>query len=130
MRQSDSKRVSRDQYDAVLFDLDGVITNTAKLHAACWKQMFDEYLQKRATERGEASRPFDLATDYRLISMGSRGLTAFAIFLHRAVSNCRREAQTILHKPKQCAGSATARTSWSVMPLNVSGWRLTRGAFN
>jgi beta-phosphoglucomutase family hydrolase len=66
MRQSDSKRVSRDQYDAVLFDLDGVITNTAKLHAACWKQMFDEYLQKRVTERGEASRPFDLATDYRL----------------------------------------------------------------
>jgi beta-phosphoglucomutase family hydrolase len=58
--------VSRDQYDAVLFDLDGVITNTAKLHAACWKQMFDEYLQKRAGERGEAFRPFDLAADYRL----------------------------------------------------------------
>src|SRR6516225_8864794 len=58
--------VSRDQYDAVLFDLDGVITNTAKLHAACWKQMFDEYLQKRAGERAEAFRPFDLATDYRL----------------------------------------------------------------
>src|SRR5262245_27955905 len=58
--------VSRDQYDAVLFDLDGVITNTAKLHAACWKQMFDEYLQKRAGERGEVFRPFDLATDYRL----------------------------------------------------------------
>jgi beta-phosphoglucomutase family hydrolase len=58
--------VSRDQYDAVLFDLDGVITNTAKLHAACWKQMFDEYLQKRAGDRGEAFRPFDLVTDYRL----------------------------------------------------------------
>jgi beta-phosphoglucomutase family hydrolase len=67
MRQADNGRVvSRDQYDAVLFDLDGVITNTAKLHAACWKQMFDEYLQNRASERGEAIRPFDLATDYRL----------------------------------------------------------------
>ena len=63
-RQPKSKRViNRDQYDAVLFDLDGVITNTANLHAACWKQMFDEYLQKRATQRGEAFRPFDLATD-------------------------------------------------------------------
>ena len=41
--------ITRDRYDAVLFDLDGVITDTAKLHAACWKQMFDEYLQKRAT---------------------------------------------------------------------------------
>src|SRR3989440_7537599 len=67
MRQPKSKRViNRDQYDAVLFDLDGVITNTANLHAACWKQMFDEYLQKRATQRGEAFRPFDLATDSRL----------------------------------------------------------------
>jgi beta-phosphoglucomutase family hydrolase len=74
MRQSKSRRVVtrarsviiRDQYDAVLFDLDGVITDTASLHAACWKRMFDEYLQKRATQRGEAFRPFDLAVDYRL----------------------------------------------------------------
>jgi len=54
----------------VLFDLDGVITNTAKLHATCWKQMLDEYLQKRAVERGESFRPFDLATDYRLFLDG------------------------------------------------------------
>jgi beta-phosphoglucomutase family hydrolase len=67
MRQPKSRRViSRDQYDAVLLDLDGVITDTAKLHAACWKQMFDEYLRKRATQTGEPFRPFDLATDYRL----------------------------------------------------------------
>src|SRR3974390_1023002 len=66
MRQSDSKCVSRDQYDAVLFDLDGVVTDTASVNATCWKQMFDEYLQKRASQRGEAFRPFDLATDYRL----------------------------------------------------------------
>ena len=67
MRQSETKRaITRDRYDAVLLDLDGVITDTASLHAACWKQMFDEYLQKRATQRGEAFRPFDLASDYRL----------------------------------------------------------------
>ncbi|MGC2202580.1 MAG: beta-phosphoglucomutase family hydrolase [Stellaceae bacterium] len=67
MRQPESKPViSRDRYDAVLLDLDGVITDTAGIHAACWKQMFDEYLQKRAAQRGEAVRPFDLATDYRL----------------------------------------------------------------
>jgi beta-phosphoglucomutase family hydrolase len=67
MRHPESKRaISRDQYDAVLLDLDGVITDTASVHAACWKQMFDEYLQERAMQRGEALRPFDLATDYRL----------------------------------------------------------------
>jgi beta-phosphoglucomutase family hydrolase len=58
--------ITRERYDAVLFDLDGVITDTASLHAACWKQMFDEYLQRRATERDEPFRPFDIITDYRL----------------------------------------------------------------
>jgi beta-phosphoglucomutase family hydrolase len=66
MPEPKSKQVDRDQYDAVLFDLDGVITDTANLHATCWKQMFDEYLQKRARQKGEAFRPFDLAADYRL----------------------------------------------------------------
>jgi beta-phosphoglucomutase family hydrolase len=67
MPQPNNRRViTRDKHDAVLLDLDGVITDTASLHAACWKQMFDEYLQKRATQRGEAFRPFDLVTDYRL----------------------------------------------------------------
>ncbi|MGA7329702.1 MAG: beta-phosphoglucomutase family hydrolase [Rhodomicrobium sp.] len=58
--------INSEHYDAVLLDLDGVITNTASIHAACWKQMFDEYLQKRATRTGEAFRPFDLSADYRL----------------------------------------------------------------
>jgi beta-phosphoglucomutase family hydrolase len=58
--------ISRGLYEAVLLDLDGVITDTARIHAACWKQMFDEYLQNRATRKGEMFRPFDLATEYRL----------------------------------------------------------------
>jgi beta-phosphoglucomutase family hydrolase len=67
MGQPRNQRViTRDQYDAVLFDLDGVITNTARIHAACWKEMFDEYLRKRATEQGEAFRPFDSIEDYRV----------------------------------------------------------------
>jgi len=67
MGQSGSKHaVTREQYDAVLLDLDGVITDTASLHAACWKQMFDDYLRKRANERHEAFHPFDLAADYLL----------------------------------------------------------------
>jgi beta-phosphoglucomutase family hydrolase len=61
-----SQVITHDRYDAVLLDLDGVITNTASLHAACWKKMFDEYLQRRATQRGEVFRPFDIDTDYRL----------------------------------------------------------------
>jgi beta-phosphoglucomutase-like phosphatase (HAD superfamily) len=57
MRQPKSKRVNRDQYDAVLFDLDGVITNTANPHVTCWKEMFDEYLRKRAEQKGGGIPP-------------------------------------------------------------------------
>lgn len=43
---------------ACLFDLDGVLTKTAVVHAAAWKQMFDEYLKSRANARGEEFKPF------------------------------------------------------------------------
>jgi beta-phosphoglucomutase family hydrolase len=49
---------------ACLFDLDGVLTQTAKVHAAAWKQMFDEYLRGRAEQRGERFVPFDSVSDY------------------------------------------------------------------
>lgn len=51
-------------FDAVIFDMDGVITKTALTHAAAWKKMFDEYLRKRETERGEKFVEFTHAGDY------------------------------------------------------------------
>ena len=47
------------RYDAVLFDLDGVLTATARLHAAAWTRLFDDYLAQRAAARGERFRPFE-----------------------------------------------------------------------
>src|SRR6516165_5812503 len=73
--------ITHDQYDAVLFDLDGVITDTANMHAACWKQMFDKYLKKRAAERGEPFRPFELATDYLLYVDGKTRFDGVRDFL-------------------------------------------------
>jgi beta-phosphoglucomutase family hydrolase len=55
-----------DRFDAVLFDLDGVITSTAKIHAASWKTMFDDFLAGRARGSNEPFRPFDIDTDYKL----------------------------------------------------------------
>ena len=46
---------------AWLFDLDGVLAETAKLHAAAWKEMFDGYLRSRAEGRGERFVPFERA---------------------------------------------------------------------
>ena len=49
---------------ACLFDLDGVLTQTAKVHAAAWKEMFDGFLRERAARAGEPFRPFDPVADY------------------------------------------------------------------
>lgn len=49
---------------ACLFDLDGVLTRTAEMHAAAWKQTFDRFLDDRATVRGNATVPFDEVADY------------------------------------------------------------------
>jgi beta-phosphoglucomutase family hydrolase len=51
-------------FDAVLFDLDGVVTDTARLHAAAWAELFDDFLRRRAAEGGEPFRPFDPTADY------------------------------------------------------------------
>jgi beta-phosphoglucomutase family hydrolase len=57
---------------ACLFDLDGVLTDTASVHAAAWKEMFDGYLRERAERLGEPFVPFDIATDYPAYVDGKR----------------------------------------------------------
>jgi beta-phosphoglucomutase family hydrolase len=56
--------VAKERFDAVLFDLDGVLTATASIHAACWKRMFDAFLQRRAAQSRQSYEPFDLLHDY------------------------------------------------------------------
>ena len=76
--------IDTNRYDAVIFDLDGVVTQTAAVHAAAWKRLFDAYLAERAARAGTSPggagssasgapagapdplRPFDPAADYRL----------------------------------------------------------------
>jgi beta-phosphoglucomutase family hydrolase len=53
-----------DAVHACLFDMDGVITKTATLHDAAWKEMFDEYLKQRAEQAHTAFVPFDPKADY------------------------------------------------------------------
>ena len=58
--------ISRERFDAVVFDLDGVVTRTSLVHAAAWKALFDSYLKTRAAHEGRDFVPFDDRTDYRL----------------------------------------------------------------
>src|SRR5215216_671688 len=53
-----------DSVRACLFDLDGVLTRTATVHAAAWKEMFDGYLRERAVRTGQEFVPFDPVADY------------------------------------------------------------------
>jgi len=58
--------INKDRFDAVLFDLDGVLTATAKVHAVCWKRLFDAFLKKRAAAMNDTFQPFDIESDYKL----------------------------------------------------------------
>ncbi len=54
-----------ERFDAILCGLDGVLTATSKIHAICWKQLFDQFLQHQSLATGEAFQPFDVNQDYR-----------------------------------------------------------------
>jgi beta-phosphoglucomutase family hydrolase len=72
--------LSARDHDAVLFDLDGVLTRTASVHAAAWKRLFDEFLEQRSAETGEPFVPFAVDEDYRQHVDGKPrqdGVTAF-----------------------------------------------------
>ena len=67
-------------YDAVLFDMDGVVTDTASLHAAAWKRLFDDVLADPRAQMNGTPVPFDVVEDYRRYVDGRRredGVIAF-----------------------------------------------------
>ncbi|HEY5265811.1 MAG TPA: beta-phosphoglucomutase family hydrolase [Acidimicrobiales bacterium] len=58
--KGDDKKI----YEAWLFDMDGVLTNTASVHAAAWKTAFDAFLKEEAARTGKTYAPFDKESDY------------------------------------------------------------------
>lgn len=59
-----SAAVDLERTAAMIFDTDGVITDTARVHATAWKRVFDTFLRERAERSGERFRPFDMGEDY------------------------------------------------------------------
>jgi beta-phosphoglucomutase family hydrolase len=74
-------KVDWKRFDAVLFDLDGVITATATVHASAWKQMFDEFLAAHAERTGTPLVPFDIEDDYKPYVDGRPRYDGVATFL-------------------------------------------------
>jgi len=90
-----------EQYEALIFDLDGVVTQTASLHAQAWKQLFDEFLTERATTPAEFV-PFDPETDYRRYVDGKPRIAGVQSFLGA------RGIDLPVGTPKDDAGQRTA----------------------
>ncbi len=85
---------------ACLFDLDGVLTETAKVHAAAWKEMFDSYLKARAEESGESFFAFDERADYDMYVDGKTRADGARSFLSLARSICPKAPPTIGWVPR------------------------------
>ena len=66
---------------ACLFDMDGVVTQTATVHAAAWKEMFDEFLRERAESTGPEFVPFDSHHEYDAYVDGKPRLDGTRSFL-------------------------------------------------
>ncbi len=82
MRTDSRPRTARlRDYDAFLFDLDGVITRTATVHAAAWQRLFDEYLAEIAAGTDATVRRFDPVDDYRTYVDGRRRYDGVEAFL-------------------------------------------------
>lgn len=74
-----------DRIQACLFDLDGVLTSTAAIHASAWKEMFDEFLRQRADTSGEPFVAFDIQRDYEEFVDGKPredGVRSFLVSRH------------------------------------------------
>ena len=68
-------------FDAVLFDLDGVVTQTEKLHTIAWKALFDDFLSRYAQRHATPFVPFDAETDYLQYVDGKQRYDGVASFL-------------------------------------------------
>jgi len=103
------------QFEAFLFDLDGVITRTASVHSRAWKQLFDEFLAKKAAQTGTSFVAFDVETDYRRYVDGKPRIAGVLSFLAaRGIKapmgqpGDSAEQQTVMVSP-----SAKITISWS-----------------
>lgn len=87
---------------AAIFDLDGVVTFTARVHAAAWKELFDDFLRKRAEKGGGSFLPFDAELDYQRYVDGKPRINGVVSFL------ATRSIALPLGSPSDPPGTGTA----------------------
>jgi len=136
--QNEKSRLNFADFDAILCDLDGVITKTSMVHAAAWKRLFDDYLKTVAARTGSTFEPFELEEDYRLYVDGkprhdgvrdflrSRGLSLPPGSLHDAPD--RETIYGLGNKKDEYFEAALRQSGVVVYPATVRYLRLARAA--
>jgi beta-phosphoglucomutase-like phosphatase (HAD superfamily) len=111
-----------DRLDAVVFDTDGVLTDTARVHAGAWAELFDAYLRARAARLGEPFRPFT-PDDYRRLVDGRPRYDGVAAFLGSRGIDLPWGDPATRRAARRSAGSATPRTaaSWPCCAATAPG---------
>ena len=101
-----------DHITACLFDLDGVLTQTAKVHAAAWKQSFDEYLRERSARTGEPFVAFDLSQRLRQLRR-RQAATRRRALVPRVAGDRGAGGRPVrpVRRPRPSTASGSARTS-------------------
>ena len=81
LNRDSSSTLNLDDFDAVVLDLDGVVTRTARLHARAWKKAFDEYLDRRTAAGMPPFQRFDEVEDYAAYVDGKPRMDGIRSFL-------------------------------------------------
>ncbi|MEJ7930205.1 beta-phosphoglucomutase family hydrolase [Ramlibacter sp. AN1015] len=105
-------------FGAAIFDMDGVITRTAQLHAQAWKELFDAFLQ----ERGGAFEPFDARAEYRALVDGKPRIEGVRSFLRsRGIEPGEKEQAALAERKdaifKRLLGDEGVKTFASTLHL-------------
>jgi beta-phosphoglucomutase family hydrolase len=106
---------------ACLFDLDGVLTQTAKVHAAAWKEMFDDFLRRRAEDCGGEFVPFDAHDDYDEFVDGLPRLDGVRSFLRsRGITLDEQAVKELGDRKNDLVGEIIRRDGVDAYPTSVT----------
>ena len=117
-----------DKIRACLFDLDGVLTDTASVHRKAWKAMFDAYLSARAERTGQRFVPFDIGADYQTYVDGKKRDDGVRSFLDSRGITVPEGHPDDDATPRPCRDWATGRTTLFQQTLRADGVEVFEGS--
>jgi alpha,alpha-trehalase len=119
-------RLAVADYDAIVLDLDGVVTDTAAVHEAAWRRLFEGFFQHRRSPDGEPLRPFTHEDYVAHVDGKSRSEAAKAFLTSRGIKLPRGIANDPPHRETIC-GLANRKDAYFVELVAARGLRVFQG---